>query len=44
MTFAERVNRAHDGGMPLPVLRRRFHLHRSEVEDMLPETFEVGAY
>lgn len=44
MTFADIVNAAHDGGMPLPVLRRRFHLHRSEVEDMLPETFEVGSY
>ena len=31
---------AYDHGMPLHVLRRRFHLSDSEAEDMAPEDFE----
>lgn len=44
LTFVQKVNAAHDGGVPLPVLKRRFRLHRSEVEDMLPAPFEVESY
>ena len=33
---------AYEHGMPLHVLRRRFHLSDSEAEDMVPEESNLG--
>ena len=34
---------AYDHGMPLHIVKRRFHLSDSEVEEMAPEEFDDDA-
>ncbi len=35
-----RPRQAYEDGMPLSVMRRRFHLSESEAQDIAPEEFE----
>ena len=37
---ATEARQAYENGMPLHVLRRRFHLSDSEAQDVAPEEFE----
>ena len=40
MTDRPTPRQAYENGMPIDVIRRRYHLSQSEAEDVAPEEFE----